>query len=374
MFRLRLDSVAEAAGIPSERLAEIEAKGDATVFELERLATVYGIDSERLIEPIELARGDGIPLMAERGEFTQLGDGVRLAVMRAAAAAKDLVSLRGSNTLRDVKKQLPRLARPSSAVPFQQGKALAVALRKAWKLGSTPIDSVRDLIAEHVPALQVLHADLTGFGPAGLAFADELRGATLVLNTKGKNENPLVRRFSLLHELCHFLIDWDGHRPLVDLSVYLPEAALDREQRANAFAVRFLCPEIVLNRAATAATAVDPAELIRAVEPYGLHYAALRLYLRKAASVELPPQPPLDLASRSARWADAEEPAGLSPFPLDAVPSERRTLIAELAARAWSNGDVSRSRFAELLAVRPTAPVERVLDLLGLSRPDETSR
>ena len=56
------------------------------------------------------------------------------------------------------------------------------------------------------------------------------------------------------------------------------------------------------------------------------------------------------------------------------MPSERRTLIAELAARAWSNGDVSRSRFAELLAVRPTAPVERVLDLLGLSRPDETSR
>src|SRR5690606_29844633 len=100
-------------------------------------------------------------------------------------------------------------------------------------------------------------------------------------------------RFSLAHELCHLIVDLNQGQPLATVSEFLGESHLPREQRANSFAVRLLCPEAVLNRLAATGDEVEAAKHVMA--EYGLHYAAARLYLKNVAHMDLPPAPPLAL-------------------------------------------------------------------------------
>jgi hypothetical protein len=87
----------------------------------------------------------------------------------------------------------------------------------------------------------------------------------------------------------------------------------------------------------------------------------------------LPAEPPPELSQRSHQWEDREAPLGVAPFPIADVPSERRTLIAEHAARLFSSRKISRGRFAEFLGTTPVAPVERVLDVIGLTQPEDAA-
>jgi len=373
----RFESVVRLTGLAPERLRAIETGADPTVYEVERLAEVYGVDEEKLGEvPIELSPGDGVQVLASLAEFREIDDVTRARIVGAANAAREFVRLLRMESEDDprnrFRKELGAVPGPNRRfAPFRQGGMLATWVRRRWKLGSRPIRSLRDLVEQSLPAIGLLYADLGSNGPAGLTFADALRGPTIVLNLRGKNTNPSVRRFSLAHELCHLLVDWT-HEPLAVISGYLTESSLEREQRANAFAVRLLCPESVLDRIGRKRSDVEAA---RDLYRYGLHYSAIRLYLRKQANVELPPTPPPELAAigTEAVWAQAEEPAGIRGFPLDDVPSERRTVVARTAARLYSAGRIPRDAFADALGVTPGHEVERVLDYFGLDTPSGVS-
>ncbi len=204
----------------------------------------------------------------------------------------------------------------------------------------------------------VLYADLGDVGPAGLAFCDRVRGPSILLNTSGKNRNAGVRRLSLAHELCHLLHDWNRQQPIATISGYFSDSSLDLERRANAFVVRFLCPESVLR---TIDAKSSPSEISSALRPYGLPYRAAQLYLRNAASTLDGGQlPDLD----DPKWSVAEEPFGLRDFPLMKVPLERRTAVARAAAAAYVSGGLRRDNFAEYLGVTAVEPLEQVLDFL----------
>lgn len=376
LFGLRLDTVAQASKLSSTRLAQIEDGDDPTVYELEQLASVYGIDSDRLAEsPVSFKQGDGIQLLASLDEFRELGDMVRLRVMHAAAAARDLVTLQKMESPTDrvaaFRKERPRLKRDlRSDSDFREGDALATQFRTALKLGRHPIPSVTSLLAERFPSLNVLYANLGPDGPAGICFTDDARGPTIVMNVRGKNENILVRRFHLVHELCHLLVDWDGSRSLIELSGFLNESKLSRERRANAFAVRFILPQTILKTIDIENAAAEAASKLAA---YGLHYAALRLYLRNEASSSLPVHPPSEFVVPVAGWADAEGLPEREPFPLAEVPLERRTLVAETAARLYSANKIRRDEFAEFLRVTPAANLERVLDFYAFNLPEDVA-
>ena len=107
-------------------------------------------------------------------------------------------------------------------------------------------------------------------------------------------------------------------------------------------------------------------------EQFGIHYGAARLYIFNVLQQELPIQPPPDLRGFGVhpRWTYAEEPIGIEGFPLQSVPPERRTLIAELAGSLYSQGRIGRDRFADFLEVTPTEEVEIVLDYFGLDLPE----
>lgn len=379
LFGFGLRFVADHAGIPLERLDSIEGGECPTLDELERLAALYGLDADMLEdEPIRLQPGDALPCLASIDEFAEVGDLVRARIIAAARAARDLRTLTtddpavADRSWERFVAEAPRMKRPpESAAPHRKGASYAVQLRRHLGLGLRPIPSMRDFVRQHFPAISVLYADFGREGPAGVAFADRLRGPTIILNIVGKNENPCVRRFSMAHELAHLLIDWNRKQPLVTISGYLNESALDVERRANAFAVRLLCPEAMVRSVAR-----DQASFSK-LQEFGLPYAALRLYIRNEGGGDIAAHAirAAELVGTDEYWARAEDEPGLEEFPLDATPPERRTLVAHAAARAYSRGDIPRDRFAALLGVTPSAPVERVLDFFTLDapRPDESA-
>ena len=370
----RFQGVVRLTGLAPDRLQAIESGAAApTIYETEQLARIYAVDADVLAdEPIKLPVTDIVHALASLDEFRDVGDTVRSRVLAAAQASRDLVWLRkrlGETAGVDkFKAERPTLPTKAERLPALQGARFAAELRSSWGLRTQPITSLRDEMAQRLPSIEVLYADLTSEGPAGLSFLDRVRGPAIILNIVGKNENPLVRRFSLAHELCHLLIDWNAKAPLAQISGYLTESGLEREQRANGFAVRLLCPETVLTRLQRTKT-IDAVAMARELAKYGLHYSALRLYMHNVARLELPVLPPTDVIFDPGLWLSREAPPDFSAFPLKEVPYERRTTIARLAAQAYSRGLVTRARFAELLGATRFQPVERVLDLLGLDPP-----
>lgn len=379
LLRYRRESVSRMSGIALERLDDIEDAGSIpTVFEVDALSRLYGVDADRLAEdPIRLVPGDSVATLASLREFTDLDDLTRARIVAAANAARDLVQLRKlQSPADDPREQLKRestLLTPAkkNEPPYRQGSSCATQLRQRLGLKDEPIASLRDLVAERFPSISVIYANLTSDGPAGLSFVDPLRGPAIVLNLEGKNKNPCVRRFSMAHELGHILVDWNRHQPLAVISGYLHESHLEIEQRANAFAVRFLCPESVIR--GLKPDALEDPKVLRALAKYGLPYRALCLYLRNEAGHDLPDvSSPAALAlSTESRWVAAEEPTGISGFPISGVPPERKTDVARFAARLYSEGRLARDRFADLLGVTPAAELESVLDFFDLPLPDD---
>jgi Zn-dependent peptidase ImmA (M78 family) len=361
---------ARLSGVRAERLRAIEEGAPPTIWELEVLGRLYGIDADLLAdEPIHISPGDVVAALASTEEFHEVGDATRSAVVAAARAARDLVTLRALASDEHGHRSLPRVTFEPTELPFQQGARAADKTRELFGLGSGPISSVRDWIAEALPQLSVLYARLGPKGPAGLAFAGQSFGPTVVLNLDGKNRNPCVRRFSLIHELCHLLVDWAQPEPLAQISGYDTEAAREREQRANAFAMRFLCPESAVRR-----LPVDPQAAARVmVTTWGVHYSAARLYLRNVRSMQLPAVPSADFGptGTEAAWEAAEAPDGVDNFPLVDVRPERSTIVALYAALAYSSGRIPRDAFAEYLGVTPEAEIEDVLDFFDLDPPGE---
>ncbi len=363
-------SVVRLSGIAAERLAAIEQGASPTVAEIESLATVYGIEADRLCdEPIELEDGDAIELLTCSEEFQELGDSVRARIVAAASAARDLRKLMELGRERlPSRSEWVQLAPPDPHLPpHRQGAALASAARQALGLGLDPIPSVRDFVGNALPGAQLLYASLGSQGPAGVTFADALRAPSIVLNLDGRNRNPAVRRFSLAHEILHLLLDWQNAEPLAIVSGFFTESGLDRERRANAFAVRLLCPESVLRTFPRD----NPVDAAKTLLEFGLHYGAARIYLRNELGYELPRTPPAELnALGTQSWLErAEAPEGIQGFPLDDVRLERRTSVALAAARCFSSGALVRDAFAEALGVTPAHDLEAVLDWFALPMP-----
>jgi Zn-dependent peptidase ImmA (M78 family)/transcriptional regulator with XRE-family HTH domain len=370
----RLDSVARLTHVSGDRLRAIEDEHAApSVFELDELATLYGIEPNALAdEPIHVSKADSIDALASLDEFRSVGDGLRARVVAVANAARDLVQLRkltgGAVGLSAFMKGAPKVPHPKlHTEPHEQGAEVATFIRKHYKLGTGPLTSVRDFMTEAFPSVHILYADLTREGPAGLSFVDSVRGPTMVLNLKGKN--ALVRRFSLAHELCHLLVDWNRKNPLAQLSGYLTQSGLAREQRANAFAVRLLCPPTVIDRIRILQH--RDADIAAAIAKYGVHYSAVRLFLDYRRHVHSPAHP--SFIPDEENWRSAEEPLGLREFPFAITPPERRTLVATAAAAAFAAGKLSRDAFARSLGLTPADEVERVLDFFGLATPADAA-
>ena len=82
----------------------------------------------------------------------------------------------------------------------------------------------------------------------GVAIAGTQHAPGIVWNSNSAfNEHPRGRRFTLAHELCHLLFDWEAGRGLAIASG--PWAPSEIERRANAFAAMLLMPTTIVQAA-----------------------------------------------------------------------------------------------------------------------------
>ncbi len=374
----RLETVFHHTGIPLERLKSIEDGDAPDVSEIEALATVYGIPSDILSEePIRFSHINGVHLLARRNEFQEWNEHIRYRIVQISNTARDIANLRAlvgepdaAGPIDEGLPAIPQLRQQN--LPWEQGRDLAHTFRAYFSLGEAPIHSIRDLV-QGFSAVSLLYSKMGEYGPAGLTFADTQRSAVLALNLDGKNTNPTTRRVSLAHELCHLWVDWPRPEPLATISGYPSPRQLEVEKRANSFAIRLLCPEAVINRHLDKSKDGEKtAEFL--IREFGLPYSAAQNYLHHTCHVTIPlrPAPQLRHVGIDQYWERHEAPEGLSSFPLQEVPMERRTVVARYAAYLYGEGRIKRDHFAELLGVPPTKKLEAVLDFFDIALPDDT--
>ena len=366
---LPLGFAARAAKLEERRLVAIEGGAEPSIDEIESLARTLGLSAELLFDDGVPERETGVApirLLLKSAEAFSPSPDVKLRMAEAARAALDLVDLRvelQGETERPVIAAVHRQRSTGQAL-FRQGNALADATRRQLAL-QQPLASVRDLVVA-VLGLEPLAADLGQDGPDAFTVYAPGRRAAIVLNLAGKNANPLVRRFSLLHELCHVLFDRPGSGPLGVACWQDAARKLDQEIRANAFAIRLLIPEAAVTREVLRSST----GLRSLITRYGVHLQALRLFAKnvlRLTAAELDSLPQVDPTAPS--WVRDAEELMAERLRVDGVPLPRRGELALTALRAQVRGRIGRGRVRELLHLPASAPLEELLARFSLAPP-----
>lgn len=231
---LTQEEVARHLDLPRSAVALLETgKRKVSGLELARLAYLYGRSPADFLAPDFTA--DGVAVLLRALPETTDQEETREALRKGIALAREIANLEDLLEAERAAVAFPQypatpLRRRWEAV--EQGKRLAHQERHRLELGSAPLEDLGDLMENQ--GVVVLELEL----PANLS------GFTLRLNRSvvcGTNITHAAerRRFSLAHEYCHVLADYD--RPGI-VSRREEEDEL-REVRANAFAADFLMPE-----------------------------------------------------------------------------------------------------------------------------------
>lgn len=218
-----------------------------------------------------------------------------------------------------------------------------------------PISSIRNLCKNiNIPYI------LTELSPAiaGATVATK-NSRCIIANIKGKNENPLIRRIAIAHELAHFL--WDSDKDLKNINVSLYED-LDNiynndvrfiEQRANAFAVEFLMPSAYIEKRKTTEPLTDYIRKI--MLKYGTSFTSTKYHLcinKKITEAELLSLD-RDNASKvptcaSDEWK-AQEDFTADYFPIRSIPINKRGSFAYLVCKALQEKLITEDSAASFL-------------------------
>jgi Zn-dependent peptidase ImmA (M78 family) len=124
--------------------------------------------------------------------------------------------------------------------PYEQGYALAAALRQALELGDDDCVAPEDILRGWGIIIEEISLD--GCPLDGVAFWGKRHGPAVLLNvgSRARPAHEHGRRTSLAHEICHLLIDREAMLPFSE--VIGGHTPLYVEQRARAFAAEFLLP------------------------------------------------------------------------------------------------------------------------------------
>ncbi len=240
---LTQEAVAQELGLSRPTLAQIEAgKRKVTGLELARLARLYARDiTEFLADEFEPG---GEPILLRALPEARTDPRIRTAVYEAMSLLREILALRKMLNVDGPGPGLPvyRVPRHGSRWhAVQLGNRLADSERRRLGLGFAPIPDLPSLV-ESQGAL-VLEMEL----PEGVS-GFTLRSEGTVAFAVRAGEAVVRQRFSLAHEYCHALCDWEpgegvaarGGRAIVCRSAEAEELG---EVRANAFAAAFLLPE-----------------------------------------------------------------------------------------------------------------------------------
>jgi len=363
---LNLDTVAEASGLDPGSLnsyesGKLEVPGDV----LWRLSDVLGVPIEDIDTEALLGRHLAVMAVRFRADQRVVPDRVRLAVARAASAARDYVQLEDiaeRPTRYESVARWPRAPQLPRREIWKSGRDLATLVRDRLGIDG-PVGSMLNLVEKDLGALviwQKLPVDIAGY-----AFCDEIHGPAVVLNVNGRNQNELVRRFTLAHEACHVLFDrydleglsrFDAYD---DLYTYSDDTRDPHEIRANAFAIHLLAPEPRLRESWTR----ERGDIRRVMLAFGISFEATRAHLGNYGLLPFAERVVRVTTSPSDEWRAAESSELWYPA-FDDVPIERRHAIAKLAFELWVNGRITTSRLRN--ALRAYLPHDQLSELAQL--------
>jgi Zn-dependent peptidase ImmA (M78 family)/transcriptional regulator with XRE-family HTH domain len=253
--------LAERAGLTQTAVSRIETGSRAVgSLELAELAELLGVS---VIDLLQAGLRPMLAIAARLGRFREPG-----AVDRSLKRAETLTGL--DELLGSVlgaapsEPAPPRLGGVGRGPAVDQGRRLAGEVRRALRLGDGPIVRFPELLEERFR----LDVDFSPLPEAvdGLCVSVGARALILVGSSKPSSR----QRFTLAHELAHYLVD--------DLDpLYVDERGVRArsvtEMRANAFAAHLLMPEPGV-RAAIQGTADDAERAVRVALAFGTSVSA----------------------------------------------------------------------------------------------------
>ena len=243
----------------------------------------------------------------------------------------------------------------SVSPPYKVGYALAEHVRTILGLGSSPIESMRNLVEVElgIPVVQAeLPQHIAGATIAiGRSEQDEARG--IVLNTVGANESIWVRRATLAHELGHLLFDPNQRLQNVRVDTYEaneidPEGTVtDRvEQRANAFAIALLAPMEAVRSITSTPIRSDSIKTV--MSKFGISYTAAFYHIFNAHYRQY------EIPSDKQCVEPSDEQVALENFTLDyplidRIPDVRRGRFAGIVGECYKRGYISVDSAAQYM-------------------------
>ena len=353
-LEVEVEAIAKATRLEADIIQGAETVGNRSqIRDLEIIARALGLD-EVAIGRVEGAYGDrqlGVRLrkMHKGGESVRFSPTVVLGLSEASWIISQQIKL--SNLLGE-KFPARNLFVPSNDyryMAFDRGRELAEHTRRLLSLSDhDPINSLKNL-AQRILGIPVIQMELpTAF--AGATLANGLsRG--IVVNEAGYNENVLVRRMTVAHELGHLL--WDPDARLNRLAVDTYEAVETRtfgsdavEIRANAFAVNLLAPPAgvrsIMSRAESPIMGLSEVMNVYRISATAAHWHIKNVTNQEVRLAGVRPPSPSDEAI-------ADENSNLDYFRPEQVPLSRRGRFAYLTARAQASNLISLDTAASFL-------------------------
>ena len=345
-------AVSRRTKVAIETLDRIEsgAADDISIATIERIAFVIGLDESQLSFRPDLAggaiagklktlqtRSPGLGLSSLTPKsVTTLAEAA--SVIRTQSQLQESLGLSGEAGSFDPVDDYGNAATPA----WKIGYRLAREIREKLGMEADPVASMREFV-ESTLGIPVVQAELPR-SIAGATIAapdsDNKSRRGIVLNTTGANENPLVRRATLAHEVGHLLFDSEQRLETVRVDSYAglagnPEqpGSVDYvEQRANAFAISFLAP------AESVRTLVEPplseSDVAATVTRFGISLTAAQFHIKNAYSMDYPIPIATTLPIDENKWRAVED-YGVDYFPIEATPILRRGRFSGLVVAAW---------------------------------------
>lgn len=309
--------------------------------ELLREHTVVADASPRFRMTPRQAQGDAVEQAVERlkalgRQYVELEQ--VLSVTRTPAPLESITTYRAS-------------ALPRGMDPHLVGQDAATFLRRHLDLGDGPVLSLGSLL-ELEAGLRIFRLPLPSEVAAIFLWSDTL-GACVALN---RNQPRERRRWSLVHELGHFLRD----REAGDVLSTQEERRRDpSEQFSETLAAEFLMPSTGVRRRFAEhlrdkGAHFSPADLIAMSRFYDVSFQAMALRLEELHL--LPEDTYAKLVKRNFRPLDAQKKLGLAPV---REPSERwlpqryeRLALEAYSQELLSEGELARYLHCDRVAAR----------------------
>jgi Zn-dependent peptidase ImmA (M78 family) len=355
-FQLPVETVANLAGLDSQRLLGIEASAFVpSAWELAAVAEALACDpAELLAGGAEDPRRSVARFRGGQAAMGLTGGDLRL-LARGAEAGRVLAHLKS------------RLDEPVSQIPSNRQVRGPSGRREPWADGYDLGAAARALLSPDgsIRSIQELF-EAAGIHVAGVQFEGNVEAASLyevgaspviLLNTRAPRfAHPLARRAILAHELCHLLHD-GGERELTVVTREQDGSAI--EQRANGFAPSFIAPkELVVSAMKVKKVSLkDPKALVLDLaNAWGLSFEGAAWHAKNLNLLDPRVAEKLAAGPKTQIRVDFEPDLQRTPpdqFGIEVKATELSDgLLSETAIVACAEGLISRERASEILSLR----------------------